>query len=269
MNLLVDGKEAEHFNKKSYCLSNQISSVMHLSLKSASLRTLCTPPFATTLPDLNQLLHGGIPPSTLTEIYGTKSTFKTQFILTLAAQTAINGSPAVILDSDSTTHKVRLVQIVNSLTTRADAVRDALSRIHVVHLSDWSAFTAAVHMLPSFILQLGISFIAIDSMSTIFRTCSESAASKRLEGMAARLRQLAISHCLYVVLTNGARQDDSRSTTSAMGEAWRHSIGTRLLLRRQRHEAGGIIEIIKSGVCPSGQTVSFQVNEQGVTSIKS
>lgn len=237
---------------------------MQIPLKSSQLLPMLDPPLSTTLPVLNRLLHGGFPPSTLTEIYGTKSTFKTQFILTLAARTALRGSGAIILDSDSTTHKLRLVQIIASHAPSPEALSNALKYIHIVQLTDWNTFTATVHMLPTVVSQLQASFIAIDSMSTIFRTCSEFAASKRLEGMVARLRQLALSYRLCIVVTNGARQDDIRITQSAMGEAWRHAIGTRLCFRRQRH-VGGIIEVIKSGVCVSGKIVTFEVNEQGVS----
>lgn len=236
---------------------------MQIPLKSSQLLSNSELPLATTLSDLNRLLHGGLPPNTLTEIYGTKSTFKTQFILTLAAQTALSGSGVIILDSDSAVHKLRLVQIIASRAPSVEALHNALKYVHIVQLTDWNTFTATVHMLPIVVSRVQASFVAIDSMSTLFRTCSESAASKRLEGMVGRLRQLAISHGVCIIVTNGARQDDIRVTQSAMGEAWRHAIGTRLCFRRQRH-VGGTIEVIKSGVCASGQTVPFEINELGI-----
>lgn len=247
---------------------------MHIDLKSEDLKTsststsTSTTPLATPLPQLNQYLHGGIPPSTLTELYGSKSTFKTQFILTLSVKTALNKQVAIIVDSDSTTHTLRLLQIAYSLASSPQVAHEAMTRIHIIPVVDWCDFTALVHLLPSVIQQTNTSFLAIDSMSTLFRTCVESAPSKRLEATAAKLRHIAVDSNLYIVLTNGARSDDHFSATSqsTMGEVWKHVIGTRLYLHRHR-DSSGLVRVIKTGICIQSQqaSVHFHVNEKGIT----
>lgn len=218
----------------------------------------------TPLSLLNEHLCGGLPRGTLSEIYGIKSTFKTQFILTLAAHTVLRGSEVLLFDSDGSMNKPRIVQIITSLATSPEVVTAAFDRVHIVRLTDWHTLIASMHMLPLIASEIKLQFLAVDSLSSLFRTCNETAASKRLEGAASRLRQLAVSQGLAVVITNGARADDSHVVSSAMGDSWRHVVGTRLLLRRTG-ENDGEISIIKSGVCAGGLNSPFIINEAGIT----
>lgn len=242
-------------------------------------------PFPTTLPRLNQYLHGGLPPGTLTEVYGAKSSLKTQFILTQAVYTALRGRRAIIVDADGTAHHVRLVQIACALANSdPESVSDAMKRLFIVQVTDWPCLTAFVHMLPSLIEKTLASFVAIDSMSALFRTCNEVAASKRLEATAARIRLVAVMHNLCVVVSNDARSDQGNnrafltsnqmtepallSALSAMGEAWRYAMGTRLYLQRQR-DGTALVHIVKSGFCFHSKLtpVHIQVNEAGISEI--
>lgn len=224
-------------------------------------------PLPTPLSDLNQSLHGGLPPGTLSEIYGVKSTFKTQFILTIAARTALQGSSALLLDSDASIHKVRLVQIISSLASSSQHAEEAVARVQIIRLTDWHALIATVHMLPFIVSQTSAQFVAVDTLSALFRTCNETAAFKRLEAVASRLRQVAVSRCITVLVTNGARATNDRQVVaSAMGDAWRYVVGTRLMIQRTGESEGGI-QIVKSGVCGGGRTTLFHVNETGITDV--
>lgn len=252
----------------------------------ANSSTTTPTPFPTTLPRLNQYLHGGLPPGTLTEVYGAKSSLKTQFILTQAVHTALRGRRAIIVDADGTAHHVRLLQIACALaSSEPESVSNAMKRLFIVQVTDWPCLTAFVHMLPSLIEKTLASFVAIDSMSTLFRTCNEVSASKRLEATAARIRLVAVKHNLCVVVSNDARSDQgnnnrvfltSDQTTepallsglSAMGEAWRYAMGTRLYLQRQR-DGTALVHIVKSGFCFHSKLtpVHIQVNEAGISEI--
>lgn len=220
---------------------------------------------------LNQLLQGGLPPSTVTEIFGTKSSFKTQFVLTLAAKTVLQPAASVILlDADATFCNNRFIQILAARASTSEAFAAALARLHIIRSADWHSFVALLHLLPSVAARTGAKLFIIDSLATLFRTCDQPAPTKRLEAVSSRLHDLALSMNLVVVVTNTARTDASNATISAMGDAWRHHVGTRILLQRElnmvAHDyASGSAFIIKSILDSNLTPVPFNVDHSGFT----
>lgn len=232
-------------------------------------------PLPTPLRYLNHHLHGGFPPNSVTEIFGPKSAFKTQFALSVTVQAAIkNFTSALILDSDAAIHKVRITQLVTARAASPEDARAALARLHIIRIADWNSFIALLHLLPSVIARTGARLVVLDSISTLYRTCDNPVPTKRLEAVSARLHQLAVSHGLYIILTNGARTDSSNTVVSAMGDSWRHCIGTRIMLQRDtnvelRGGTFGYAYIIKSIFCSSRTLTHFTVDYTGVTDFDS
>lgn len=246
---------------------------LHCSSLVSSDHIPCSP-LPTPLASLNQLLHGGLPPNTVTELFGIKSAFKTQFVLTLAVQTALRlDAPVLVLDADGAVHKSRLVQILAACASTSESATAALSRIHIVRLGDWNSFITLLHLLPAVVAQTDAKLVIIDSISTLFRTCDYSAPTKLLEGVSARLHHLAVSRNLVVVVTNIARMDSTNSTVSAMGDSWRHCIGTRIMLQREPNldaddNVMGTATIVKSILSSPFVQVPFTVNERGLTDLE-
>lgn len=229
-------------------------------------------PLPTPLAELNRVLHGGLPPATLTEVYGGHTAFKTQFVLTLAVRVALAGQNALIIDVDGTAHSIRLREIARSLAVSPADSDAAFARLFVVPVTDWPQFTALALLLPHLVERLVPAFIAVDSLPTLLRTCAQPAALKRMEATFAKLRALAAERDICFVVVNGARQDEASAADSnsiaqpAMGESWKSVMGTRLYLHRQR-DGTGLVRIIKSGLCihsPHQQPIPFRVTERGV-----
>lgn len=237
----------------------------------ASSSSSCCHPLPTPSIRLNQLLHGGLPPSTVTEIFGTKSTFKTQFVLTLAAKTVLEPAASVIvLDADAAFYNNRFAQILAARASTSEAVAAALARLHIIRSANWHSFVALLHLLPSVAARTGAKLLIVDSIATLFRTCDQPAPTKRLEAVSSRLHDLAVSMNLVVVVTNTARTDASNATISAMGDAWRHHTGTRILLQREPNigandDATGSAFIIKSILDSVLTPVLFSVGHSGFT----
>lgn len=247
---------------------------MHIPLHSstfASSHSSRLHPLPTPSIRLNQLLHGGLPPNTVSEIFGTKSSFKTQFVLTLAVKTALQpATPVIVVDADGAVNSGRIIQVLATHAATSEAADAAIARLHIIRSADWQSFVTLLHLLPSVAARTGAKLVIIDSISTLFRTCDQPVPIKRLEAVSAHLHHLAMSMNLVVVVTNIARSDVSNNTISAMGDSWRHCVGTRIMLQRESRmrvydNVSGSAFVVKSIMGPALTPVLFTVDHSGLT----
>lgn len=203
-------------------------------------------------PSLPTTLPFSIPPASLTEIYSPPHVGKTSLLLTLSIHACIKGS-VVLIDSEGAITPQRIAQLCLAHSITSD-------RIHILRIVTWEHIVAISHLLPSIISRLeNCLLIGIDSLTSLYRTCMQEAAPKRLEALAGRLRSLAVDSGCAIVVTNHARVVNN-CVVSAMGEAWRYVCGTRFCLRKERNDL--ICERVKSAA-GGAQIFNCEITEWG------
>lgn len=198
---------------------------------------------------LDNLLHGGLPRGSITEVYSTN--LNATHLLHTVAVSSCRGRGALLIDTRATPSP-HLLQIANN---RNLLVRSPVSVFRVFNFADACAL---LHALPPWIsARSGVDFIGLDCIADLFYTCRDNSA-KRMEGFANRLRDLAVQFNAAVMITNAARVHHNRVVT-AMGEQWHHVCANRLHMQQNP----SCITIVKS-VLTEPKSVPYQLTEAGV-----
>lgn len=186
-------------------------------------------PHPLPLPEpLSDLLPEGLNPCLL-EIFGVPGTCKTQTLLATAAYVLSETTASVlIIDADGTTAQHRLTEILCTLVSDKEELDNAFERVRIIRIARWDEIVLLSHMLPTVVKHMpNMRLLCIDGLATLFRTCTQTAVSKRLEALAIRLHGFAIEHDTAVVLTNTARTEGGVIQPS-MGEQWRFVASKRI-----------------------------------------
>lgn len=238
--------------------------IEHIPLQIAALLPDDAPPLPTPFPQLNHLLHGGLPSATISELFAPKSSFKTQFVISLAAHTALAGRVAILFDADAAIHHARLAQVILTGAASPHHAHSSLENILIYPVLHWNHLILLTHLLPALFAKHAPAFVAIDSISSLFRTSNQSMPTKRLEAVAAYIRQAAATYNVSVLFTNSARLNHQHSLTAALGDAWRHVIGTRLALQRHRNANHASLRIVKSVFPTRPAPITVYVTDAGL-----
>lgn len=206
-----------------------------ITLHTNSHKLQYSSPIPTPFSSLNNALQGGIPRGSITELYGPPASGKTQLLLTIAAYSSSLSHQVLLIDTETSITRARLLQIFAQRSYTAQAP------VNLIRISSWRQAVPFIHLLPR--LATNSQLIIIDSLASLFRTCHDPQPHKRLETMAMRIRQIAVAQSLAVIIVNHARSDG----TPAMGDQWRYICPLRIrmlppLLSRESYQ----LDIVKS-----------------------
>ncbi|XP_060085718.1 DNA repair protein RAD51 homolog 2-like [Ylistrum balloti] len=223
--------------------------------------------FQTSLPDLDKVLHGGIPVGTITEISGPAGCGKTQFCLMLSVQCTLSlelgglAGNVLYIDTESAFSAERLVEIAQAkhpdLCVEEKLV-ELTSQVFVDTQQTCASLMKRLQTIEEEIIQKKIKLVIVDSMASLVRKEYSTSLGQNLTDrtnflsqQAALLKYIAETFSIPVVVTNQitTRYDrqhgmssaeettdiqldgDSGYVTTALGNTWSHSVNTRLILQ--------------------------------------
>eukprot|EP00934_Nitzschia_sp_Nitz4_P005415 Nitzschia sp. Nitz4//scaffold372_size14277//10216//11418//NITZ4_008944-RA/size14277-processed-gene-0.7-mRNA-1//1//CDS//3329549594//5405//frame0 len=243
---------------------------------------------------VDELLGGGIPMGSLTEIAGLPGVGKTQLAMQLAVLAhlprnlgGVQGQ-TLYIDSEGSLVPERLSDMAEALvrhvqwtTTRRrqhpSATRpmvptdwtpqQIMESIHVFRVHDLAAQTATLHSLPYWMQQIpNVRLIVVDSLAFHYRSSNTSTHPQRTQTitqLASFLSTLARDHQVAVVcinhMTTAYKNGGHRP---ALGETWAHAVSTRLILHHQPPHKRWC-SLVKSPYRPSGKAY-FRVSQEGI-----
>ncbi|XP_033736018.1 DNA repair protein RAD51 homolog 2-like isoform X2 [Pecten maximus] len=219
--------------------------------------------FQTSLPDLDNVLHGGIPTGTITEISGPAGCGKTQFCLMLTVQCTLPlelgglAGNVLYIDTESAFSAERLVEIAQAKHPDlfvGDKLVELTSQVFVDTQQTCASLMERLQTIEEEIIQKRVKLVIVDSMASLVRKEYSTSLGRNLTDrtnflsqQAALLKYIAETFSIPVVVTNQIttrydRQDDvSRPAvqldgetgyvTTALGNTWSHSVNTRLILQ--------------------------------------
>lgn len=224
-----------------------------ITLQTNSHKLQYSSPIPTPFSSLNNVLQGGIPRDSITELYGPPQSGKTQLLLTITAYASSLSNQVLLIDTETSITRARLLQIFSARGYTAQAP------IKLIRISSWRQAVPFIHLLPR--LANNSQLIIIDSLASLFRTCHDPQPHKRLETMAMRIRQIAVTKSLAVIVVNHARADG----TPAMGDQWRYICPLRIrmfppMISRESYQ----LDIVKS-LFTSNFSLRLCIGSAGVT----
>lgn len=218
----------------------------------------------TTLPALDSALHGGLPPSSITEVVGPAGVGKTQFCHQMAVQACLPveegglGGCVVYIDTEAAFSPKRLVEI---LTTRYPRYAEAgnvhsllqpfTQRVTVYRVDSTTDLMTRLDSLEETIIENNVKLIVVDSIASVARKDFDDGGVMRrqalLAAQAATLKRLAENFNIPVLVSNQVTTtsqrpyyefdrphfggaDKSLYVTAALGYVWAHAVNTRIVL---------------------------------------
>jgi len=236
------------------------------------------------VPELDQLLGGGVETQAITEVYGEFGSGKSQIVHQLAVNVqlpeeegGLNGS-AIYIDTENTFRPERIEQMLNGLSYDLGDLDDVLANIHVAraHSSDHQMLLvdaarelAAEHRESEKPIRLFI----VDSLTALFR--SEYAGRGTLAARQQKLNRhmhdifkLVDEHNAVGLVTNQVMSNPAvlfgDPTKPIGGNIVGHTATFRIYLRKSK---GGkrIARLVDSPNLPDGEA-AFMVEEAGLNS---
>ncbi|XP_076464005.1 DNA repair protein RAD51 homolog 2-like [Babylonia areolata] len=173
---------------------------------------------ATSLPDLDRVLHGGISAATITEIAGPAGCGKTQFCMTLSvlaplptAQGGLGGD-VLYIDTEGAFSAKRLLEIggcrLPEQYSQDGDVRQLASRVHVVHVQSCKDLMNRLEHVEEDIISKGVRLLVVDSVASLVRKEFSGVQGGMmcrtdfLAAEAALLKYLAETFSIPVIVTN-------------------------------------------------------------------
>ncbi|KAM5273625.1 DNA repair protein RAD51 homolog 2 [Ctenodactylus gundi] len=258
----------------------------------------------TTLPTLDEALHGGVACGSLTEITGPPGCGKTQFCIMMSVlatlPTSMGGleGAVVYIDTESAFSAERLIEIAESrfptYFNNEEKLLVTSSKVHLYRELTCEEVLQRIESLEEEIISKGVKLVIIDSVASVIRKEFDTQLqgnmkerSKLLAREASLLKYVAEEFSIPVILTNQitthlnrahASQADlvspaddsplsegtsgSSCVVAALGNAWSHSVNTRLILQHLDSERRQIL-IAKSPLAPFTSFV-YTIKEEGL-----
>ncbi|KAK7105066.1 DNA repair protein RAD51 homolog 2-like isoform X2 [Littorina saxatilis] len=282
------------------CLSQAVKPVTALHLLKSRERGGTF--FATSLPDLDKVLHGGIPTATMTEIAGPAGCGKTQFSMTLSVLATLPvedgglGGGVVYIDTEGAFSAKRLLEIAQTRLPQQfqddSSLKELASQVHIVSVQSCKNLMNRLQSIEEDLIQKKIKLMVLDSVASLVRkeySNVQGGMMRRtdfLASEAALLKYIAETFSIPVIVTNqittrygqrapvssphtpddgdGSVEVDGEGSylTAALGNTWSHSVNTRLILQYLAGDRRQIL-VAKSPVAPF-TCFDFIITKKGV-----
>ncbi|KAL5009265.1 hypothetical protein ScPMuIL_014846 [Solemya velum] len=219
--------------------------------------------FPLSLLDLDEVLHGGLPMGTITEITGPSGCGKTQFCVMLSVlatlPTSMGGleGAVIYLDTESAFSAERLVEVARTRFPQYYTDEQLLhlsSQVFVDTHQTCNSLIKRLETLEELIISKKVKLVILDSVASLVRKEYSSGMGRNmaertnfLSKQAAILKYLAEVFSIPVVVTNqittrfgisepeqmdeGSFGGDGGYVTAALGNTWSHCVNTRLILQ--------------------------------------
>lgn len=250
---------------------------------------------STSLPSLDNVLMGGLPSSTLTEITGPPGSGKTQFSILLAIMATLpqymgglNGN-VIYIDTEAAFSAQRLVEMASSrfpdLFNSSEKQEELLSKVHVFLESTCLSLWSRLEHLEEDIISNGVKIIILDSIASLVRkefdtrtTANITERTALLSKEAMMMKYIAEKFEIPILVTNQITTvvskleqdvnyeleliDDASHVTAALGNTWAHAINTRLTLQYLDQGLRQIM-VTKSPLSPY-KIFTYSIQTQGI-----
>ena len=209
---------------------------------------------------LDSALGGGFKPSWLVEIVGEAGSGKTQWALTIAATSLLQGTQVYWIDTENTFRPDRLLEMCNgdSRTLSSIHIRSGNSLSEIV--DTFSLLSFLTHNKPP-------CLIVVDSVASIARSQSSRLIDRNK--VLHRLARLAKSLNAVTIVTNHVTanmNDMSAPIKAALGNTWAHSLTCRFWLRKcEDGSANRNLQVAKAP-CLSF-TTTVEISKMGLTEL--
>ncbi|XP_066999143.2 DNA repair protein RAD51 homolog 3 [Anabrus simplex] len=295
---LSDGKDTAYTILKRVC-TNPDSYFKELTTAPATCSALdiwqqeeCSSVIITFCKAIDDLLDGGVPVRSITELCGAPGSGKTQMCFQLCVDVQIPvafggiGAQAVFVDTDSGFSIDRLLDIADGCIRHLESVylkqkgedmkaalktfsrESILQNIHYIYREDIVHCIAVVPLIKE-LLKTGahIKLIVVDSLSFPFLHGTSSLERTRLlYQFLGDLQTLAIAHGIAVVVTNQVttwlRPGLEWSLMPALGDSFGHRVNQRLMFTRETDTDFKAV-FQKSPTC-SQLSVPFKISSVGI-----
>ena len=225
-------------------------------------------PIPTGCPPVDDLLGGGLPRGTVTQVYGPPAAGKTNLGLSAAIETAVAGETSYYIDTEGLSAD-RFEQLARA---RSSDVETLSSRIVVAEALDFDDQEEAVRDAED--LAEEISLIVLDSATGFYRlertANDEGEALRRVGRQVTHLLSLARRYDLAVLVTNQVFADpesDSGRSRGLGGNTLGHLTG--VILRFERFRAGNRRATLeKHAAKPAGDTARFTITGSGLEAVE-
>lgn len=230
------------------------------SILQKELSTKKTKHIVTFCHSLDDILGGGIPIGSVTEIAGESGCGKTQLAFQLCVNVQIHRDlggaqgEAIFVDTENTFSTNRLIDIAGSVVHHCHnicevvgehryKVHDFLSQIYMFKCLSTVELIATIHQLKCFLSDHpNVRLMVVDSIAHCVRAEEDMRTrNKILNDLSKRFRALAFENNIAVVLINQVTTRFSRSevsglTVPALGATWSHVAATKIMLIKYNDE---------------------------------
>lgn len=225
-------------------------------------------PISTGCDALDDLLGGGLPRGTVTQVYGPPAAGKTNLALSAATETARAGEMVSYIDTEGLSVE-RFEQLARA---RADDIEALSSRIIISEALDFEQQEEAVRDTESHAGR--VSLVVLDSATGFYRlertNHEEGEALRQVGRQLTHLLSLARKHELAVLITNQVFSDpesESGRVRALGGHTLSHLTG--VIVRFERFRAGNRRATLeKHGSKAAGETVRFSITDTGLEGIE-
>ncbi|WP_435076199.1 DNA repair and recombination protein RadB [Halococcus sp. AFM35] len=225
-------------------------------------------PISTGCAALDDLLGGGLPRGSVTQVYGPPAAGKTNLALSAAVETAVAGELSYYIDTEGLS-VARFEQLARA---RAADLDELTSRIVVGEALDFDEQEEAVRDAED--LAERASLVVLDSATGFYRlertNRDEGEALRQVGRQVTHLLSLARRHDLAVLLTNQvfADPDDESGRVRALGGNTLSHL-TSVILRLERFRAGNRRATLeKHDAKAAGDTCRFEITDSGLESVE-
>jgi len=166
--------------------------------------------------EVDDLFGGGLVPEAIFEVYGEFGSGKTQFCLSLAAETIAKGDNVIWIDCEDTFRPRRLMDILmaRELVADEDEAKDKLDNILYYHTPTTEQLTGTINNLSTMMLKHKTKLLIIDGSIGQFREeyLGRGTLSERQNQIARMMHHFKTTSYYFkctVVFTNQVQSDPS------------------------------------------------------------